>query len=62
MGILKRQEKCLIDAMLAGYSQNGEMLMASSFPEEMLEKDIISWNLMIDGFVEIGDLVSALYL
>lgn len=31
----------------------------STFFEEMAERDVISWNLMVDGFVQVGDLDSA---
>ncbi|KAM0951653.1 putative tetratricopeptide-like helical domain superfamily [Dioscorea sansibarensis] len=48
------------NSVLAGYTQNEEMLMAVKFfNEKMPEKDVFSWNLIVDGFVRIGDWKSA---
>lgn len=36
-----------------------EISLGLRFFEEMDERDVVSWNLMVDGFVNAGDLDSA---
>nr|GMD19450.1 pentatricopeptide repeat-containing protein At4g02750-like [Ipomoea batatas] len=47
------------NAMITGYTQNGEMELGVKFFNEMEEKDIVSWNMVVCGFVDLGDLDSA---
>ncbi|KAJ0027296.1 hypothetical protein Pint_36580 [Pistacia integerrima] len=42
-----------------GITKNGEMSLAMKFFEEMEERNMVSWNLMLDEFVEVDDLDSA---
>ncbi|KAH0457376.1 hypothetical protein IEQ34_012691 [Dendrobium chrysotoxum] len=47
------------NSVLAGYTQNQEMVQGLKFFGEMQEKDVVSWNLMVEGFLQVGDLESA---
>lgn len=45
--------------MLAGFSKNHRVRLALQIFDEMVDRDIVSWNLMLDKFVQLGDIDSA---